>query len=168
MNIIIDSSIQTLSKSKLILRELSDEQLTRSDIPPYSSCVGSHVRHILDFYLCIFDGLEFGQVDLTARKRDKRVEENCAVALELVEKVISKLTSLRSHDVNTKVSVKDNLGMGVITIDYTLGALLAQANSHTIHHYAIIGYLLEQLQLKLKDASFGYNPTTPVEKLNLN
>ena len=44
---------------------------------------------------------------------------------------------------------------------YTLGAVFAQANSHTIHHYAIINYILEGLNISLDDIDFGYNPTTP-------
>jgi hypothetical protein len=44
-----------------------------------------------------------------------------------------------------------------------LGALFAQANSHTIHHYAIINYIFEKLGIVLNDEDFGYNPTTPKE-----
>jgi len=46
-------------------------------------------------------------------------------------------------------------------LKYTFIALLAQANSHTIHHYAIINYILDRLHIEMKDDSFGYNPTTP-------
>ena len=46
-------------------------------------------------------------------------------------------------------------------LKYNFIALLAQANSHTIHHYAIINYILDRLHIEMKDDSFGYNPTTP-------
>ena len=41
------------------------------------------------------------------------------------------------------VIVTDDLGMGKIEMTYTLGSLFSQANSHTIHHYAIINYIME-------------------------
>lgn len=168
MQIIINSSISTLSKSKLILLELSDEQLTKSDIPPYSACIGSHIRHILDFYDCIYNGLDKNEVDLTNRRRDIRIEQSCVVALSAVEFTMEKLRSLSSEDPSRPVQVWDDLGGGKVRIEYTLGALLAQANSHTIHHYAIISYLLQYLGVEMKDPSFGYNPTTPISDINLN
>jgi hypothetical protein len=36
-----------------------------------------------------------------------------------------------------------------------------QVQSHAIHHFASIGYLIYQLEIELADADFGYNPTTP-------
>ena len=53
-------------------------------------------------------------------------------------------------------------------INYTYEALLSQATSHTIHHYAIIGYILEFLNIKVEDCDFGYNPSTPKASINLN
>ena len=52
-------------------------------------------------------------------------------------------------------------------MNYTFSALLAQANSHTIHHYAIINYILNSLNIEMTDEDFGYNPTTP-KKASLN
>lgn len=62
--------------------------------------------------------------------------------------------------------VIDDLGMGKIEISYTFGALLAQAKSHTIHHYAIINYILDRLGVTVSDSEFGYNPTTPKQFTN--
>ena len=58
--------------------------------------------------------------------------------------------------------------MGKVEITYTLGAILAQANSHAIHHYAIINYILDSLGITIDDETFGYNPTTPKQEINLN
>ncbi len=58
--------------------------------------------------------------------------------------------------------------MGKTEIQYTLGPIFAQANSHAIHHYAIINYILDNLGIKLQDEEFGYNPTTPRPEINLN
>jgi hypothetical protein len=62
---------------------------------------------------------------------------------------------------NQSVLVIDDLGLGKTEIPYTYGALLAQANSHTIHHYAIINYIFDGLGIMINDSEFGYNPTTP-------
>ena len=64
-------------------------------------------------------------------------------------------------DLDMVVQVKDDLGLGMITANYTLAAALIQAHSHAIHHFASIGYVISQLGIDLPDADFGYNPTTP-------
>ncbi len=62
---------------------------------------------------------------------------------------------------DNEIIVIDDLGMGKVEIKYTFASLLAQANSHTIHHYAIINYILNGLNIELKMNNLDYNPTTP-------
>ncbi|MFD0862328.1 hypothetical protein ACFQ1M_08900 [Sungkyunkwania multivorans] len=161
MNQILAATISTLSKSKDLLQHLKDEQLCDASVSPYYSCVGSHIRHILDFYDCIIHGLPNELIDLTARKRDLRVQEDCAYAISNVERILKSLENIE-YEADKRLAVVDDLGQGKMTVNYTLGALLAQANSHTIHHYAIINYILDALNIAFDDQSFGYNPTTPV------
>ena len=76
-----------------------------------------------------------------------------------------KLDALKNQDFNKIIKVTDDLGLGIITANYTLAAILIQAHSHAIHHFASIGFLVNQLGIELQDADFGYNPTTP--KINI-
>ena len=168
MNIIIQSSIHTLSKSKSLLSILSNQDLCNVSVPPYNSCIGSHIRHILDFYDCILEGYSSGYIDLTDRTRDIRMHEDCSYAFENVERIINSLSQLTQISPNSTITVSDDLGLGKVDIEYTFGAILAQANSHAIHHYAIINYILESLKISIKDDTFGYNPTTPKPVINLN
>lgn len=160
MNVIIESTLKTLQKSRFLLEQLSDDELSNASISPYYSCIGSHIRHILDFYDCIFNMNENKEVDLTARSRNKEVECQCCKAIGYLGKIEE---SLRNSDINMNetISVTDDLGLGKIEMSYTMAALLSQANSHTIHHYAIINYILEGLKISFQDSDFGYNPTTP-------
>jgi len=167
MNIIIQSSLKTLSKSKTLLSILSNEQLANVSISPYYSCIGSHIRHILDFYNCILSGLESARIDLTNRERDERMHEDCSFASSNVIRVMRQLESMHMAEFNSTFTVVDDLGLGKIEIEYSLGAVLAQANSHAIHHYAIINYILDRLDIKIHDEAFGYNPTTPRPEINL-
>lgn len=161
MNIILQSCIQTLSKSISLLKLLNNENLSNCSIPPYYSCVGSHIRHILDLYDCILEGYANKSIDLTNRRRDEKMHNDCIYAIDYVNRVINSIKSLDSEDMDNVCVVTDDLGKGLVSIKYTLGALLAQANSHAIHHYAIINYILDRLGFKFNDEDFGYNPTTP-------
>ena len=166
MNIIIQSTLKTLQKSKSILANLSDEDLCNTSVSPYYSSIGSHIRHILDFYDCVLNIDSENRVDLTARSRNKAVESHCENAMQYLQGIIEKLNNCH-FEVDHIVTVIDDLGLGKIEIKYTLGSLFAQANSHTIHHYAIINYIFDRLGIVINDDEFGYNPTTP-KAINLN
>ena len=160
MNVIIQSTLKTLQKSQVLLDNLSNAQLCDASVSPYYSSIGTHIRHILDFYDCIFNVNTEDKVDLTARSRNKDVESDCGCAQDYLNLIIGRL-STTTIDINEAVIVVDDLGLGKTEIPYTYGSLLAQANSHTIHHYAIINYIFDRLGIVVNDAEIGYNPTTP-------
>lgn len=163
MNIIIQSTLNTLFKTQEILTSLSDKELSDKSIPPYYSSIGSHVRHILDFYDCILNMDSKSHIDLTARSRNKDVENCCHNALQYLDSIILRLKSFDSN-LDEIVTVTDDLGLGKINMAYTLASALSQANSHTIHHYAIINYLMSGLNISVGVSDFGYNPTTPKQQ----
>lgn len=165
MHILIESTLHTLEKTKVLLLQLDNNSLKNNTIAPYYSSIGSHIRHILDFYNCILKNDVF--FDLTLRQRDTKIESDCQSALDYLNELVDKLKRFDNSIINQLIKVEDDLGLGKVRITSTYGALLAQANSHTIHHYAIINYILEGLNLTIADDSFGYNPTTP-KAINLN
>ena len=168
MNIAIQSSIHTLKKSLVLLDTLTDDILSDNSVSPYYSCIGSHIRHILDFYDCILQGLPLLKVDLTLRKRDLKMHSCCEYASQNVSRVINTLESQQHTGLDSEVEVFDDLGLGKTRLPYTFGALLAQANSHAIHHYAIINYILDRLGISIEDETFGFNPTTPRPNISMN
>ena len=94
MNIVIRSSIATLQKSSNLLVSLTNDVLCDVSVPPYFSCIGSHIRHILDFYDCILEGLAIESVDLTKRKRDEKMHSNCQYARANVQRVMENLQKI--------------------------------------------------------------------------
>jgi hypothetical protein len=160
MNIIIQSNLKTLQKTSILLSNLTNEELCNNSVSPYYSSLGCHIRHILDFYDCVLNIDSENRVDLTARKRNNKVESNCDDAVQYLNQIIIRLNNITLKE-EGKVIVVDDLGLGITEIQYTVGALFAQANSHAIHHYAIINYILDSLGIAIHDNDFGYNPTTP-------
>ena len=144
-----------------MLSSISDADYANNSTAPYYSSIGIHMRHILDVFSCIFDGLETGEIDLSARQRNTLAETKVSVGLSYFDSVIEQLKNIEDKDLEQVVMVKDDLGLGMITADYTLAAALIQAHSHAIHHFASIGYIISQMGIRLPDGDFGYNPTTP-------
>ena len=123
------------------------------------------MRHILDVFDCIFKGLDAKDINLINRTRNELAENYTKKGIEYFEKIVANLQVLKKQDFNKIVKVTDDLGLGVITTNYTLSAILVQAHSHAIHHFASVGYIISQLGIKLPDEDFGFNPTTPRNKV---
>lgn len=157
----IEAIQHNLNRGVRLLNSISDMQYSDESVKPYYSSIGRHMRHILDVFDCVFCGLETGQIDLTARKRNELAEQKTAFGLAYFEEIKNKIDDLGTRDLNQIVSVTDDLGLGKVTANYTLNSILIQAHSHAIHHFASIGYIIAELGIELPDADFGYNPTTP-------
>lgn len=154
---------KNLNRGIKLLESISDSEYSDTSIAPYHSSIGGHMRHILDVFDCIFDGLGQKKVDLAARKRNELVEISTETGINYFSTILEKIKTLKNTDMNQIVEVSDDLGLGTVVANYTLAAAFIQAHSHAIHHFASIGYIIAQLEIELPDADFGYNPTTPRE-----
>jgi len=158
----VDSAICNLERARTLIGLLDAHSYSNSDAGPYYSSIGGHLRHVLDVFACIIQGMDSGTVDLTERRRGTTAETDPQAGLEYLNSVIRDLSQLESTDPSTPVVVVDDLGSGKTEIPSTVGAALCQAHSHAIHHFACIGYLLHLQGIALPDGRFGYNPTTPL------
>ncbi|MGY6647570.1 DinB family protein [Wenyingzhuangia sp. IMCC45574] len=157
----IDAIIQNLEKGKYLLNHISNEEYTNKSIAPYYSSIGGHTRHILDVFNCVLIGIENNFVDLTLRERNLNIENDISQGVAYYDRVIHQLEQIPKEFLKKDVLVSDDLGTGKEEFKTTLGGILAQAQSHAIHHYATLGYMLHQLNVCLPTDCFGVNPTTP-------
>ena len=158
---ITEAAILNLERAERLIRLLDGRSYSNASTGPYYSGIGGHLRHILDIFACVINGVESRVVDLTDRKRGTDAETNPEVGLKYLDSVIRGLSALNGIDHSTPVTLVDDLGLGRVETPSTLGAGLCQAHSHAIHHFACIGYLLHLQGIALPDGRFGFNPTTP-------
>lgn len=159
------STINTNLNNAISLIDAIDSTIyTDTSVGPYYSSIGSHIRHALDFFDCIINGIQENEIDLTARKRDEVISTNPEAAKNHIREIQQQLASFVDVNTDYLLHVTDNLGDGKVTIMYTLESILAQANTHATHHYAIISYMLQTLNVAVVIPGFGYNPSTPVPK----
>ena len=162
----IDAIEKNLHRGIQLLNCISDDEYKNATIAPYYSSIGVHMRHILDVFDCVFDGLESGSINLINRKRNELAENYAQHGIAYFEEILRRLKLLENADFNKIVMVTDDLGMGIVSANYTLGGILIQAHSHAIHHFASVGYVISQLGIALPDIDFGFNPTTPKKDLS--
>lgn len=162
----IDAIEKNLHRGIQLLNCISDDEYNNATIAPYYSSIGVHMRHILDVFDCVLNGMESGNINLINRKRNELAENYTQHGIAYFEEILRRLKSLENADFNKIVLVTDDLGLGIVSANYTLGGILIQAHSHAIHHFASVGYVISQLGIELPDVDFGFNPTTPKKNLS--
>lgn len=159
---------QNLQRGILLLNSISDEDYRNRTIAPYFSSIGCHMRHILDVFSCVLNGIDDNQVDFTARERNEITEQKTEYGLNYFYLIVKRINIISENDLQKTIVITDDLGLGLESSNSTLGALLMQAQSHAIHHFASVGYIIYQLGIELPDSCFGYNPSTPNKNQKLS
>ncbi len=109
--------------------------------------VGPHLRHCLDHFVCLLDGLDSGTVDYDARRRDPRLERDPELFRLALDDVASRLRRLDPASLRRTVRVCQAAAPGgaVASVDSNLERELVFLSSHTIHHVAIMSLLARGL-----------------------
>jgi uncharacterized damage-inducible protein DinB len=160
---LIDDNVALLRQGLTMLEGLDDEAYARAHPSVGLSGVGSHLRHLVDFYERLFAGVEAGRVDYDARARDPRLEREVDYTSARLRRLITELEELPARAVAPALEVKsDSEGASPATAPWTASSLereLQAVLSHTVHHYALMAVAL-RLSGHEPDESFGVAPST--------
>ena len=66
----IKAIVQNLERGIQLLDSISDQQYSDKTVPPYHSSIGSNMRHVLDAFTSIFNGIDTRDIDFSDRKRN--------------------------------------------------------------------------------------------------
>jgi uncharacterized damage-inducible protein DinB len=122
-----------------LLRLLTNFQYT-SPIPVFhGGTIGQHMRHILEFYSCLLNGVQCTTVDYTSRKRNLVLSENKEAALatlDYIESEVAKLVEHQGLQIINEYSNEDDINREECFS--SVGRELQYAFDHAVHHLAII------------------------------
>jgi hypothetical protein len=133
--------------------------------------LGPHLRHILEHYGALFDGLieqdpaKSSIVDYDARSRDRMIETDPAMAQAAIEKTLRLIASLQNaypNDVDLPMTARfatGEVGESSLTVMTSLGRELLFLESHTVHHFALLAKYARGLGVDL-GSDFGKAPAT--------
>lgn len=161
IGLLVEENTRLLEQGIDVVSGISESLYRNNTNEYFSSGVGKHFRHVLDFYDRLLSGGSDG-VDYDKRQRDPRVESDRSYAIEVARKIVKDLESLkpaadqRSITVRVETCAEDGVGFDTMS---SVERELAFLASHTVHHYAIIKLLLA-LQDHKTEPEFGVAPST--------
>ena len=126
------------------------------------SSVGQHVRHIIDFYLCLIRGCKEDNIDYDKRQRNPLIERDPKVAIaELLEiaEAVQALDIQKIIQVNS--SFTDDTHEANSQISTSIGRELMYAYDHAIHHLAMVKIGMKQHFPEIQvNKNLGVAPST--------
>jgi len=158
MQFLVDENIGLIGQGVDLIASLHPDVYRRNEHAHFSSGVGRHFRHVLDFYERMLMGRD-SVIDYESRHRDERIELDPDYATRIARTICGALGEIDAPSpVRVRTECRDGDGIAV-EADSTVERELAMLASHTIHHYAIIALIL-----RIQDASvpeeFGVAPST--------
>jgi hypothetical protein len=127
-----------------------------------SGSIGKHIRHTLDHFRAVLDGMEpGGVVDYDNRTRNVPMETDAAAALTAIGVIRQRLLSIGDGEIGVPVRVRVLLTSDGAQAELasTLGRELAFASHHAVHHHAMLGAIAAEFGIQT-GPEFGKAPST--------
>lgn len=132
------SAIQLLSQLSTVVGEMNDKTFV-SKVPVLSNAtIGQHVRHTLEFFICLIDAKNVGEINYDDRKHDPFIEQETQLALRII-RMITDFLEKEHADFDLKLIANYALEEGhEDVIETNFFRELAYNIEHAIHHMALI------------------------------
>jgi hypothetical protein len=143
--------------AKDVLGQLAEviEQLTKTEysqpIPRLgNSTLGQHVRHTLEFFICLEEGSLLGNINYDERRRDQPLENSPEIALSSIKGLQQFVISF-DPDISLKLQVDYGLSDSRVQVmDTNFNRELAYNIEHAVHHMAILKIGLAEVAPEVK------------------
>ena len=124
----------------------------------FNASIGQHVRHIIELYICLYNGYETGTVNYEKRKRDIRIETDKGLANELMQMICNNIDKPDKElllDSNYDEQSTDSI---IVTTNYYRELLYNL--EHTVHHMALIRVGINEVSSITIPEGFGVATST--------
>ncbi len=147
-----------LFEIKSILNRVEDADYSKNIALLENGTLGRHVRHILEFYECLFISNVGDTVCYDNRKRNLLLEENVRFACDYIDEIIDRIEEVQ---INKRLLLKSKYEADEIIMETSLFREITYNIEHTVHHLAIMRIAISS-ELKYIDLSdtFGYADST--------
>jgi len=123
--------------------------------------LGKHFRHIYEFFDCLVDQCDCGEVDYGKRKRDQNLENSPLVARQHFQSLLEKVNGLdEEKQLQVYTDFTDEAGDKHL-VSTTVGREIMYAYDHAVHHLAIVRIGLSTLSTDIDmDPNLGIAAST--------
>jgi uncharacterized damage-inducible protein DinB len=156
-NILIETNQYILQQLIDLLQQLSEQTYQQPLEVFEGNSIGQHVRHVTEFYTCLLQGLPQQRVNYDKRARNYLIEQQPAVAMEILQMALLDLSAVRA---DTPLTLETAFGQeALVEVPSSFLRELIYLIEHAIHHMALIRIGLHGLPVVIAP-DFGVAPST--------
>ena len=132
---------------------LSSEQYVKPCCRLSGSGIGQHVRHIVEMFQCLNNGYQSGLISYEDRKRDKQIENEKLLAMQLLDGIATGLD--KPDKPLLLLTYYDDEDQDPVKIETNYFREIAYNLEHSIHHMALIRIGLAELSNIPLEENYG-------------
>jgi hypothetical protein len=153
--------LHVLSQLEDLLNQINAEDYHRKSVNLNQGTIGQHIRHTLEFFICLHEGYNIGLVNYDSRSHNTLIETDKTIALDAVRRVTDFVNEL-SFDKKLLLEVGyDPLSEIKVSVETNAMRELIYNIEHAVHHMAIIKIALNEVARYVKiPESFGVAAST--------
>jgi len=140
--VLAEMNRHVLGQLRAVLQTIEQKQYTMVNAKGNAS-IGQHVRHTLEFYLCLFDADEAVNYDL--RKRDVLIESSAAHAVSVLDAIMLRIDGFNADRPIRLVTVVSADSRLELEMGSTFEREFFYVLEHAIHHMALIRLLAKDM-----------------------
>lgn len=116
-----------------------------------NASIGEHLRHSVEHFTVLLDGLALGIIDYDARKRNPDLERRPLALISALRAISAQLLVFDDDAMSRPLAVRMLFAPNTEKLDVpsTLGRELGFVASHAIHHIAIVKLRMQSLGASL-------------------
>ncbi len=152
---------KTLDQLEDILYQIQSRDFCRPCLTLGCSTIGQHVRHTLEFFLCLEIGVSSDIINYNKRGHDRKMETDKFLAIKTLGRIRKFVTSHQLDRVlQLEFDDESNSESGQV-ITTNLHRELAYNIEHAIHHMAIMKIGINEVAPYVRlEENFGVAPST--------
>ncbi len=144
-----------------LVNQLSEQDFTNPVNSLGHSTIGQHVRHTLEFFICLEQGFESGLINYDKRAHDKLIESDKFIALATLNKISDFILSQSSNKALKLEAGYDLDKEEFVTIQTNYLRELVYNIEHAVHHMAIMKIGIREIAPAIKlPHNFGIAAST--------
>ncbi len=129
-----------LGQLEVVVSQLNEEDFKKPLEILSGASLGQHIRHTLEFFICLVDARNDGVVNYDKRNHDKLIEEDKGLALSVIK---SMKEFVNQVDENIELTLDMSYGFSseeeeVLSVKTNLLRELAYNIEHAVHHMALL------------------------------
>ncbi len=155
------TAIQLLEQLAKVTGDLGKHEFTTPLSLLSGASIGQHVRHTIEFFLCLLETPPSGTLNYDLRKHDELIEQNQQLSLSILYNLIGQLEKCQNDYPLTLEASYDLKADCLATMGSSFNRELAYNIEHAIHHMALmkVGILHAFPEISLP-TDFGFASST--------